>query len=40
MFLAEVTGNTASDHYAKNIYANVFLEVAVLWILVRSKILY
>ena len=38
-FLAEVTGNSASDHYARNIYTKVFLEIAVLWILVRSRIL-
>ena len=40
IFLAEVTGNSVSDHYARNICIKVFLKIAVLWILVRSKILY
>ena len=39
MFLAEVIGNSISDHYARNIYIKVFL-IAALWILVRSNILY
>ena len=39
-FLAEVTGNSVSDHYARNIYIKVFLKIASLWILERSKILY
>ena len=39
-FLAEVTGNSLSDHYARNVHIKVFLKVAVLWISVRSKILY
>ena len=27
-----------SDHYARNIYLNVFLKIAVLWILATFKI--
>ena len=39
-FLAEVTGHNVSDHYARNIYIKIFLKIASLWILERSKILY
>ena len=39
-FFTQVTGNRVSDHYARNIYVKVFLEIAVLWMLVPSKILH
>ena len=39
-FFTEVTGNRVGDHYAGNIYIKVSLKIAVLWILMRSKILY
>ena len=39
-FLAEVTGNSVSDHYARNIYIKRCLKIAALWILERSKLLY
>ena len=39
-FFTEVTGNRVSDHYARNIYIKVSLKIAVLWILLTSKILY
>ena len=39
-FLAEVNGNSVSDHYARNIYINRFLKIVALWILERSKLLY
>ena len=38
-FFTEVTGTRISDHCVRNIYINVSLKIAVLWILVRSKIL-
>ena len=28
-FFTEVTGNTVSDHYARNVYIKVFLKIAV-----------
>ena len=31
-FLAEVTGNSARDLYARNIYIKVFLKITALWI--------
>ena len=40
LFFTEVTGNRVGDHYARNIYIKVSLKVAVLWILLTSKILY
>ena len=39
-FFTEVAGNRVSDHYARKVYIKVFLEVAVLWMLVPSKILH
>ena len=39
-FLAEVTGNSVSDHYARNIYIKRCLKIAALRILERSKLLY
>ena len=39
-FLAEVTGNSVSNHYARNIYIKACLKIAALWILERSKLLY
>ena len=36
IFLDE--SNRVSDHYVRNIYLNVFLKIAVPWILVTSKI--
>ena len=39
-FLAEITGNSVSDHYARNIYIKRCLKIAALWILERSKLLY
>ena len=39
-FLAEVTGNSVSDHYARNIYIKRCLKIAALWVLERSKLLY
>ena len=39
-FLAEVTGNSVSDHYARNICIKRCLKIAALWILERSKLLY
>ena len=39
-FFTQVTGNRVSDHYARNVYIKVFLEIAVLWMLVPSKILH
>ena len=38
-FFTEVTGNRVTDHYARNIYIKVSVKVAVLWILLTSKIL-
>ena len=38
-FFTQVTGNWVSDHYARNVYIKIFLEIAVLWMLVPSKIL-
>ena len=39
-FFAQVTGSRVSDHYARNVYRKVFLKIAVLWMLVPSKILH
>ena len=37
-FLAEGTGNSVSDHYARNIYIKRCLKIAALWILERCFI--
>ena len=37
-FFAQVTGNRVSDPYVRNVYVKVFLSIAVLWMLVPSKI--
>ena len=36
----ELTGIRVSDHYARNIYLEVFLKTAVPWILVTAHIPY
>ena len=36
----EVTGNRVSDHFARNIYIKVSVEIAVSWILLTTKILH
>ena len=33
----EVTGSRVSYHYARNIYIKVFIEIAIPWMLVQSK---
>ena len=33
----KVTGNRVSDHYARNFYVKVFLQIAVLWMLCHQK---
>ena len=30
-FLAEVTGSSVIDHYARNIYIKLFVKIIVLW---------
>ena len=34
----EVFGNRVSDYYVRNIYIEVFLQIALLWILVPSRL--
>ena len=40
MILAEITGNSVSDDYVRNIYIKRRLKIAALRILERSKLLY
>ena len=39
-FFTQVAGNRVSDHYARNLYIKIFLQVANLWMSVPLKILH